>query len=196
MTTESLNRPILASNSPHRKEILSSLGIDFVTVPPRIDEIETSACYLMIPFINARRKADCVSKEFPESLILGADTVIEFENRSVGKPRDIRSAVDMLLQFSGKTHRVVTAVCLLRNADMTECLFADVSEIEFKKITEKTIEKYFMGVNPLNKAGGYAIQNDHGMLIERVRGSKSNVVGLPAEKLTIALRSCGLRIKV
>lgn len=182
---------ILASQSPRRREILSSLKIPFRIVYPRIDEAETDIFHQRIPFINAVKKAELVAVEFPLELVLGADTVIEFQGKTVGKPWNKNKAIEMLEMLSGKKHLVITAACIINISESIRCIFSDTTRIQFKKFKRKTITEYLKRVNPLDKAGAYAIQEYGEMLIEKIEGSKDNVAGLPSEKLLMALRSCG-----
>ncbi len=178
----------LASESPQRIIILRKLGIPFCTVRPEIEEIESANPYFsQTAFENSFRKALSVSEKYPDLPVLGADTVIEFQNRSVGKPRSSKHALEMLMSFSGKTHCVLTAVTIILRKKSTKCVFGDTTEVKMRNFTVETAKEYVGKVNVLGKAGAYAIQEHGDMLIESINGSFTNVVGLPKEKLLVAL---------
>ncbi len=180
---------ILASESPRRKDILSRMGLDFKVVPPETEEASLYYYHSLVPIINACRKAGKVSSDFPSSLVIGADTVIEFENRILGKPSSESESAEMLQLLSGRSHLVITGVCLIRKSSHARCVFCDVTEVSFRKLSRKSIEEYVRKVDTLDKAGAYAIQEHGDMIIEGTRGSFDNVAGLPSEKLRTALQS-------
>lgn len=178
----------LASESPQRIKILRELGIPFCAVAPEIEEIESVNPYFsQTAFENSLRKAFSVSEKYPDLPVLGADTVIEFQNRSVGKPRSKEHALEMLMSFSGKAHYVLTAVTIILRINSTKCVFGDLTEVKMRNFTIQTAKEYVKKVNVLGKAGAYAIQEHGDMLIESINGSFTNVVGLPKEKLLKAL---------
>ncbi|MFA6567303.1 MAG: Maf family protein [Victivallales bacterium] len=180
---------ILASESPRRKEILARLGISFSVRKPAVHEISEYCCPSLVPVINACRKAEGVALEFPSHIVIGADTVIEFEGRILGKPETVSEAVEMLISMSGKKHLAVTSVCIRKIEDEFKCVFSDSTEVEFRNFSASTVMEYVGRVNTLDKAGAYAVQEFGDMLIGNIRGSHDNVVGLPSEKLVMALRS-------
>ncbi len=186
---------VLASESPQRKKILSGLGVHFTSMPP--DSVETMTAnpyFSQIAFENSYKKAFSVSEKYPDSLVIGADTVIEFEGKAIGKPSDIEDAFRILKSLSGMTHHVLTAVTILHWNESIRCVFGDVTEIKMKKSDDMTIKKYIDTVRTIDKAGAYAIQDNGDMLIESISGSFSNVVGLPSEKLSRALCSLGCQL--
>ena len=182
-----LRKIILASESPRRKEILERLGISFSVHKPFVHEISEYCCPSLIPVINACRKAESVALEFPSHTVIGADTVIEFEGRILGKPETVSEAGNMLISMSGKKHLAVTSVCIRKIEDDINCVFSDSTEVEFRNFSESTVMEYVGMVNTLDKAGAYAIQECGDMLISKIRGSHDNVIGLPSEKLLLAL---------
>jgi septum formation protein len=184
---DNLQKIILASESPRRKEILTRLGIMFSVHKPSVHEICEYCSPSLVPVINACRKAEVVALELPSHTIIGADTVIEFEGCILGKPGTVEEAGKMLLSMSGKKHLAVTAVCIRRIVDEFKCVFADSTEVEFRKFSESTVMEYISRVNTLDKAGAYAVQEYGDMLISSVKGSYDNVIGLPSEKLVSAL---------
>lgn len=185
-------RFILASESPRRKELLSSIGIVFVTMPSSVTELDGSGSYLPhVPFLNAILKAETVASEHPDALVLGADTVIEFENRIMGKPRGTDEACEMLMALSGKKHNVTTAVCLKNISRGVEAVFCETTVVEFNAFDRGTAGKYISSVHTLDKAGAYAIQEFGNLLVKNIRGPEDNVIGLPREKLKKSIYACG-----
>lgn len=185
--TPQLQKIILASESPRRKEILARLGIKFSVHKPHVHEISGYFCPSLVSVINACRKAESVALQFPSHTVIGADTVIEFEGRILGKPETVSEALGMLISMSGKKHLAVTAVCIRKIEDDVKCVFSDSTEVEFRNFSEATVMEYIGRVNTLDKAGAYAVQECGDMLISNIRGSYDNVIGLPSEKLLMAL---------
>ncbi len=182
-----LPKVILASESPRRKEILARLGIEFSVHKPSVREISEYFCPSHVSVINACRKAESVALEFSSCTVIGADTVIEFEGRILGKPETVSEAVEMLISMSGKKHLAVTSVCIRKMEGDVKCVFSDATEVEFRQISASTVMEYVGRVDILDKAGAYAIQEYGDMLITSIRGSYDNVIGLPSEKLLLAL---------
>lgn len=189
---DKLQKILLASESPRRKEILARLGISFSVRKPFVNEISEYCCPQIIPVINACNKAERVALEFPSHLVIGADTVIEFEGRILGKPETVSEAVKMLISMSGKKHLAVTAVCIRGIEDKLKCVFTDSTEVEFRNFSASTVMEYVGKVNTLDKAGSYAVQEFGDMLISGIRGSYDNVIGLPSEKFLLALKALSI----
>ena len=186
---------ILASGSPRRKELLSELISDFQVIPSTAEEIKTHPDGpLALISENARIKADQVAKAYPNSWVLGADTLVFLKEKPFGKPRNMQEAKKMLLTLSGKTHIVATGVCLKNISLNGEIHFTEESFVTFKKLSGSKIEAYFEKVNPLDKAGAYAIQTNPEMIVEKWEGSLFNIIGLPVEKLREELRLMPLTI--
>jgi len=183
---------ILASNSPRRSELLRQTGIEFRVIPSDAFELHHDQLTAReISQINAYRKARSVAKRFPDALVLGADTVVNVDAEIFGKPANLEQAYEMIEKLQGRTHTVVTGVCLLHLRSHRQRILSDSTSVTFRQLDAVKIRKYLTQVNPLDKAGAYAIQ-EHGQdLVERISGSHSNVVGLPMEKLSIELRSWG-----
>ena len=143
---------------------------------------------MMLALENALRKAEEVAARFPEDLVIGADTVIEFENRILGKPENMDDAFRMLSIFSGKTHCVTTGCAIICHSRSIRIRFAETSRVTFKSLDAETIRRYLSLVPVLDKAGAYAIQ-DHGeMLIESLEGSLDNVIGFPTDRFRLPLK--------
>ena len=180
----SLPPVILASASPRRKELLEHIGIKFAVVPSHAEEAVTEMMTAVeISQLNAYRKARAVAKHHPDALVIGVDTVVALGTRLFAKPADMADAERMILELSGKSHHVVSGVCLIHQRKHRQSLFADRTEVTFRSLNYAQIRRYLSLIKPLDKAGAYAIQ-DHGeLIVERVDGSLTNVVGLPLARL-------------
>ena len=180
----SLPSLILASASPRRSELLRELNVQFKVVPSDANEVcHDQLTALEVSQINAYRKARMVAKRFPDALVLGADTLVFLEARLFGKPDSLENAYEMLQQLQGQTHQVVTAICLLHLREHRQKIFAEVTAVTFQPLDAVKIRRYLNRVNPLDKAGAYAIQEEGDLIVEKIAGSYSNVVGLPIERL-------------
>lgn len=179
---------ILASASPRRCELLKQLGLRFRVEVPRVKEI--NAEHLApheICLANAAAKARAVGRRFPDHLVLGADTEVVLGTRVLGKPRHRREAADFLRALAGRTHQVITGVCLLREGRRFRVSFAETTHVTFQPLTERQISTYLRRVKTSDKAGAYAVQEGAEILIEAIDGSFTNVVGLPLGSLRQAL---------
>jgi len=182
---------ILASNSPRRKELLGGLGITYeVKTLPDIDESYPEDLDAEeIPLHIARNKADAYrSMMQPNELIVTADTIVWLDGMVLGKPKDETDACRMLRCLSGKTHQVVTGVCLT-TLEKQRC-FATVTDVTFAELTEEEINYYVSRYRPLDKAGAYGIQEWIGYIgVQNISGSYFNVVGLPIQRLYTELKN-------
>ncbi len=175
---------ILASASPRRAELLRQIGVDFAVVPSDIPEIHHEELTAHeVSQINAYRKARAVSKKHPDVTVLGADTLVYLETALLGKPGTLEEAYQMLERLQGRTHYVVTAICLIHLRERRQRVFAESTAVTFRPLGAVEIRRYLAKVNPLDKAGAYAIQEEGDLLVEKVTGSYTNVVGLPVERL-------------
>jgi len=171
---------ILASGSPRRSELLTSIGVKYRVVVPNIEEILNTSLSIPDQVMDlAVQKADAINVD--NELILAADTIVVIEDVVLGKPRDNADAVRMLKMLSGKTHSVLTGVCLKNGS--TYDVFYDENIITFKKLSEKEITEYVETGEPLDKAGSYGIQGLGGNFVESFTGDYNNIVGLPLIKL-------------
>ena len=180
---------ILASASPRRNELLRQLGVEFrviVSDAPEIHQGELTAREMSQ--VNAYRKARAVAKKFPDALVLGADTLVYLDTILFGKPGSLEHAYEMLEQLQGRTHEVITAICLLNLRQHRQKIFTETTTVTFRPLNAVEIRRYLTKVNPLDKAGAYAIQEDGDLLVEKISGSYTNVVGLPVERLQAELR--------
>ncbi len=175
---------ILASASPRRAELLRELGVEFTVLPSAAPEVapehlspaETAQ-------INAYRKARAVAKRFPDRLVLGADTVVGLGTEQFAKPADMADAERMLARLQGRTHQVVTGVCLIQLRRHRQRLFAVSTAVTFRRLHLGQIRRYLAAIHPFDKAGSYAIQEEGDQIVKGISGSFSNVVGLPVERL-------------
>lgn len=176
---------VLASNSPRRKELLGGLGIGYeVKTMPDIDESYPDGLSMEeVPVYIARSKADAYRPLMqPDELIITADTIVWLDGVVMGKPKDEEEACDMLRRLSGQTHQVVTGVCLT-TIDRQQS-FATVTDVTFDRLTEEEITHYVSRYQPMDKAGGYGIQEWIGYVgVRSIKGSYFNVVGLPIQRL-------------
>jgi septum formation protein len=137
---------------------------------------------------NAQLKAEAVASQFLKSWVLGADTLVVYRQRIYGKPKNMRHAERMLEQLVGRTHHVMTGVYLY-HPQRKPRRFCVTTKVRFKKLARAEIRKYLQIIHPLDKAGAYAAQEETDRIIHSVRGSFSNVVGLPMERLIQELAS-------
>ncbi len=177
---------ILASASPARKKLLK--GYRFRVVPSGVREVRRASLQAAC-VTNARRKAEAVAARFPHTWVLAADTMIAFEGRIYGKPRDRKAAHGLLRKLAGKTHTLGTAIVLQKNA------FRIVKFVT-SKVTlhaDPPLERILRRHDPTRFAGGYAIRPKNDPLVARIEGSVSNVIGLPMETLEPLLRQLNER---
>jgi nucleoside triphosphate pyrophosphatase len=174
-------RMVLASASPRRKELLRAAGFEFrarnsrAEPPPRRGE--TPAAFARRA---ARAKAlDVAKTQVPGTLVLGADTIVVAGKEILGKPAGREDAARMLRKLSGKTHRVVTGVCLVRAPRRVVALRHETTLVEFRRLSEAEIRRYIESREPLDKAGAYGIQGLASKFVTRIEGCYFNVVGLP-----------------
>jgi len=188
-----MNPPIiLASVSPRRSHLFRDLGIPFTVVAPTgVDEILTGDSPVAVAETNARNKALSVAATRPTSWVIGADTIVVRDNIIYGKPADRADALRMLGELVGHEHQVYTAVYLCRKSDRQEIAFCDCTRVWMHPLTPAEIGRYVDTIHTLDKAGSYAIQDGGEIVVQRIDGSFTNVMGLPMESLTAALRQIG-----
>jgi septum formation protein len=183
-----MERIILASKSPRRKQLLEWAEIPFDVMVKDTDEMYPATLSIeKVPVYIARNKALAVKEELShDRLILAADTIVVLNGKVIGKPTSKENAIEILSELSGQVHQVITGVVLLR--DDTETAFADITEVEFHQLSRQQIEFYVNKYKPYDKAGAYAIQEWIGVVgIKRVKGDFYNVMGLPVSRVVKAL---------
>lgn len=179
---------ILASASPRRAELLRQLNLNFQVVPGGAAEIfDEQLSPWELCQLNAHRKARVVAKKIPEALVLGADTLVFLADEIMGKPASLADARRMLARLQGRTHQVVTGISLIHLRAHRERTFAVSTDVTFRPLTAGQINDYLSKVNPLDKAGAYAIQEHGDLIVSEISSSFSNVVGLPLEQLRAEL---------
>jgi len=178
-------RLILASTSPRRADLLRESGITFRVEPPQVEEWSAEEFPEIQPGElargNARRKARAVAERHPGQPVLAADTIVVCEGKVMGKPADETVAMTMLGWLSGRTHEVVTAVVLVLPDGKKIRESVVRTRVKFRALEAREVEAYVKEVDVLDKAGAYALQDGGDRLVERVEGSRSNVIGLPME---------------
>lgn len=176
---------ILASNSPRRRELLSGLGVDYeVKIVPGIDETYPESLNgEEIPVYIAQEKANAYRTSLqPDELVITADTIVYVDGMVLGKPVDEADACRMLRMLSGRTHQVITGVCLT-TVDFQKS-FASVTEVTFDTLSDEEIGYYVEKYRPMDKAGSYGVQEWIGFVgVTGLKGSYYNVMGLPVQRL-------------
>jgi septum formation protein len=183
-----MERIILASKSPRRKQLLEWAEIPFDILVKDTDEMYPASLSIeQVPLYIAHNKALAVKDELShDRLILAADTIVVLKDTVIGKPSSKEDAIQILQDLSGKTHLVITGVVLLKGHK--EISFADITEVEFHQLTNEQIEYYVKHYQPYDKAGAYAIQEWIGVIgIKRVKGDFYNVMGLPVSRVVNTL---------
>ena len=187
---------ILASASPRRAELLRQLGLEFAVIPGHPEEIQPEHLSPHeIAQVNAYRKARVIAKQHPDALVLGADTLVCLGRTLFGKPADFDEACRMLARLQGRTHEVVTGVCLMHLRVHRQKVFAASTAVTFRQLHAGQIRRYLSRINPLDKAGAYAIQEEGDAIVKQISGSFSNVVGLPVERLREEMAGWELGVK-
>lgn len=184
---------ILASGSPRRKELMAGLDIDFeIRLLPGIDEsypadLPTS----QIAEYIAGRKAEAYKPDLrPGDILIAADTIVVLDGKVIGKPKDEADARRILSLLSGRTHEVLTGVCILQGPSSAPRTFTVRTEVDFAPLRDEDIAYYISRYRPLDKAGAYGIQEWIGYVgIKAIRGSYYNVMGLPIQRIYAELRS-------
>lgn len=173
---------ILASGSPRRREMLTAAGLDFQVMPSPAEEIHDVSMPLhLLCEANAGLKALAVAADYPEHIVIGADTLVSVDGVALGKPGSQDEAREMLARLSGRVQQVCTGVCLARG-ESTRCFHA-ITEVVFKELSPEVIEDYMAKVDVMDKAGSYAVQEHGEMIIAELHGDYDNVVGLPLSML-------------
>jgi septum formation protein len=180
---------ILGSQSPRRRRLLRELGVPFRSVTPEVEELESGLSPKDLVQENAFRKWCWFIDSYADALVLTADTIVELDGVPLGKPRDLAAAEEMLGRLSGRAQLVHTGYVLARPADADAVNFRGVetSRVIFKELTQETIRNYIDRVQPFDRAGSYDIDESGDLLIARLEGSRTNVMGLPTERISTLL---------
>ncbi|MFH1542587.1 MAG: Maf family protein [bacterium] len=173
------SRIILASASPRRKELLKKIINDFQIIESGVDE-STILAESPQEFAEkaAQAKAQAVVKRNPDSIVIGADTIVVLKGRILGKPKDKQEAISMLTSLAGRTHEVMTGIAVVFPGGKTASDVA-ITKVTMKNVSDETIMDYVATGKPLDKAGAYGIQEIEEAFIDSIEGDYDNVVGLP-----------------
>ena len=181
---------ILASTSPRRVELVQSAGLEFKTVSPKFDEDQISTKNIEVQVyvqLLAKSKALSIAPDYPNDIILAADTIVVLNNEILNKPVDEADAFKMLKKLSGKKHHVLTAVCLIKGEKIE--VFYQGSEVTFNKMTDEEINEYILTKEPMDKAGAYAIQGIGSKFVKSFDGDFHTIMGLPLKEVINRLKT-------
>jgi septum formation protein len=179
---------ILASSSPRRAKLMKDAGLDFIVIPSQVDEVVDEK-YKPVDLVVelAKLKAIHVAKQYPNDVVIGADTIVVYEDHILGKPRDEEDAYRMLRLLSDDRHVVYTAVALVKGDQMKT--FVSETEVWMKNLSDLEIRNYIKTGEPMDKAGAYGIQGEGGALVDHYKGDFFTIVGLPLKDLLDQLKS-------
>lgn len=205
-----MSQIILASQSPRRKELLEQIGLEFEICPAKGEEIITKSIPEEVVMELSKQKAEEVAalvSSFGENhkeittpsdiLVIGADTVVAYDGKILGKPKDEADAKRMLTMLAGNTHSVFTGVTLVlidKSGRAGELVFYEKTDVKMHAMTEVEIDRYIATGEPMDKAGSYAIQGKCAIHIEKIDGDYNNVVGLPITRIYQELKNIGIDI--
>lgn len=200
-----MKRIVLASASPRRRELLSQIGVEFEVKPAdgeeRIISTEPSKVVEELSGQKAMFTAKALEKEnghVPEGcIVLGADTIVSYEGRILGKPSDKEDAIQMLSMLQGNTHQVYTGVTVLKEKQGSWKFhtFFECTDVIFYPVTREEIVEYVNSGDPMDKAGSYGIQGAWGAYVKGIRGDYNNVLGLPVARLIYETKKIGINLK-
>ena len=196
-----MSKIILASASPRRKELLAKAGISFTVIPVAGEEKRTSEDPGEAVQQLARDKAEWVAQSLAEceegTLVIGSDTIVVFENRILGKPKDRRDAAETLEKLQGNTHQVYTGVTVLERkaGKWVEHTFFESTDVTFYPVSREEIQDYIATGEPMDKAGSYGIQGLFGIYVKGICGDYNNVVGLPVARLFHEMKKSGINLR-
>ena len=186
---------ILASASPRRRQLMTEAGYKFTVVCPDVDESAFPTDGIGATDYArklAAAKATHVASNHPKSLVIGADTVVDFQGQIIGKAADAEDARRITEKLFSEPHKVITGVAIVRLADGTELIASDTTTVYPRKMTAEQIAEHIAGGSWRDKAGAYAIQETGDKFVEKIDGSLTNVMGLPMELLETLLASQGV----
>jgi len=186
---------ILASFSPRRKELLSLMGLNFKVIGSNYEEeldLNLSP-HNLVKYLSLK-KAENVAQRFKKGLIIAADTLVFLDGKPLGKPHTKKKAKEMLRLIRGRDHFVITGFSIIDNISGKLLSESVETKVYVKNITDKEIDNYVKTGEPLDKAGGYAIQGLGSLIINKIEGDYFNVVGLPLSSLFDALKKFGIRL--
>ena len=179
---------VLASSSPRRAKLLKDAGLDFIVIPSHLEEIVDEKYKpndLVVEL--AKQKALSVAKSYPEDIVIGADTIVVYDDQILGKPRDEEDAYRMLKLLSDDRHVVYTAVALVKGEKIKT--FVSETEVWMKNLSDLEIWNYIHTGEPMDKAGAYGIQGEGGALVDHYKGDFFTIVGLPLKDVLDNLKN-------
>ena len=186
---------ILATTSPRRLVLAQTMGLDFEAVPSTYEEDMTKE---MNPkemvMMFAYGKASDVAKKFNEGIVIGVDTIVVFNGKNLGKPKTKEEAFEMLKSYSGKKQYVYSGVCLIDCKTGKTIRDWEVTEVYFDKLEDEEIKKYVETGEPMDKAGGYGMQDLASVFIKKINGCYFNVMGFPIYNIYKNLKKMGVNI--
>lgn len=199
-----MKKIVLASASPRRRELLSQVGITFEVKPASGEEQITSTEPAQVVEELSRQKAMFTAHALEEEqsgslgdiVVIGADTIVSYEGKILGKPADEAAAGEMLRMLQGNTHQVYTGVTVLvREETWRPHTFHECTDVIFYPVTEEEITEYVNSKDPMDKAGSYGIQGAWGAYVKGIRGDYNNVVGLPVARLIYETKKLGINLR-
>ncbi len=189
-----MKRLLLASASPRRKALLEQIGLVFQVVPSDVPESFPAGTSVREQAgVLAARKAAQIADRVASGVVIGADTVVVLDGRPLGKPEDSEQAFEMLRALSGTSHEVITAVAVMDAANGHTERGDECTQVFFRELSDGQIRSYIASGEPMDKAGAYGIQGKGALLVRRIEGCYSNVVGLPLVRLARLLEPFGIR---
>lgn len=194
--TSSMKTLVLASASPRRRDMLQDLGVQFSSAPSGFHEPPYRSSFDPADYVcaNACGKARSVAETLPGAVVIGADTAVVCNRRVFGKPADGIEARSYLRYLSGRTHAVLTGLCLIDSDTGREVCAHEKTLVRFRDLSGRDIETYLALIDPMDKAGAYAIQGAGALIVRSIQGCYYNVVGFPLARLETLLRQMGLSL--
>ncbi len=183
---------ILASKSPRRKEILSNFGINLEVKTKNIEEYSEKIKIEDQILDIACKKCELLAEENPNEYVLGADTVVVFGERILGKPKDEQEAYEILSLLSGKWHKVITAYCVKNISNTFVIKDYEITKVKFRDLSDANIKWYISTKDPMDKAGAYGIQGKGTFIVEKIEGDFYNVMGFPISRFIKILLDKGM----
>lgn len=191
-----MQKIILASQSPRRKQLLEAIGLKFtIDSPSDFEEFHPGdRSALELVELNAMGKAKAVAARHKNAIIIGVDTVGAMEDHILEKPKDADDAKRMLKMMQGKTHEVLTSICIIDSATKKQLTVTETTHIEFLAMTDRQIDAYIKTGEPMDKAAAYGIQGIASIFIKKIDGDYFNVVGLPMFRLNLMLKEFDIEL--
>ncbi|MBM7623093.1 Maf family nucleotide pyrophosphatase [Sporohalobacter salinus] len=190
-----MERVVLASASPRRSQLLEQIGVEFTVHPSNIDEskVNKDSAIDLVTELAVSKSKD-VAQKLDKGLVIGADTVVVYENQILGKPDSYDKAYAMLTTLSGTYHQVITGLAVIDVENSIQRVDYKITKVEMRELTDQEISDYIATKEPMDKAGGYGIQQRGAVFVKGINGSYTNVVGLPVTKLVMMCSELGHQI--